>query len=264
MTKVVSIHSFRGGTGKSNITANLATTIAQTAPGHRVGIIDSDIQSPGIHAIFQLSERRVTKTLNDYLWGYCSIAEATYDVTPSAVENASGRIFLTPSSMDASDISRVLHEAYDVRQLKDGFKDVIRALELDYLFIDTHPGLNEETLLSIAISHALVIVLRPDTQDYQGTSVTLEVARKLGVPGLFLALNKVLVEFDNAQEIEQLFAGYRRQLHRTYHASVGTVLPLSTDLVRLASSGLFVLQEPDHLFSQGIRELATKLTASHG
>ena len=29
MPKIISIHSFRGGTGKSNITANLATIIAQ-------------------------------------------------------------------------------------------------------------------------------------------------------------------------------------------------------------------------------------------
>ena len=28
MAKIVSVHSFRGGTGKSNLTANLATTVA--------------------------------------------------------------------------------------------------------------------------------------------------------------------------------------------------------------------------------------------
>ena len=59
------------------------------------------------------------------------------------------------------------------------------------LMIDTHPGLNEETLLSIAISDALVIILRPDQQDYQGTSVTVEVARKLDVPRLVLIVKKV-------------------------------------------------------------------------
>ncbi|MCK4652104.1 MAG: P-loop NTPase, partial [Methanosarcinales archaeon] len=42
--KIVSIHSFRGGTGKSNITANMATYIA--SKGNRVGVIDTDIQSP--------------------------------------------------------------------------------------------------------------------------------------------------------------------------------------------------------------------------
>ena len=44
MSKIVSIHSFRGGTGKSNSTANLAATVAEA--GYRVGIVDTDIQSP--------------------------------------------------------------------------------------------------------------------------------------------------------------------------------------------------------------------------
>ena len=39
--------------------------------------------------------------------------------------------------------------------------------------------MNEETLLSIAISDVFVLVLRPDHQDFQGTAVTVEVARKL-------------------------------------------------------------------------------------
>jgi MinD-like ATPase involved in chromosome partitioning or flagellar assembly len=50
MPKIISLHSFRGGTGKSNMTANLAAVIA--SQGQRVGIIDTDIQSPGIHVLF--------------------------------------------------------------------------------------------------------------------------------------------------------------------------------------------------------------------
>ncbi len=50
MRQIVSIHSYRGGTGKSNLTANLATAVALT--GKRVGVVDTDIQSPGIHVLF--------------------------------------------------------------------------------------------------------------------------------------------------------------------------------------------------------------------
>jgi len=261
VAQVISLHSFRGGTGKSNLTANTAAYLAQS--GRRVGVIDTDIQSPGIHVIFQLSEHRIKQTLNDYLWGRCPIDAATYDVTPPELTQPNaGRIFLTPSSMNAGDISRVLHEAYDVRQLKDGFKDLIRAFELDYLLIDTHPGLNEETLLSIAISHVLVVILRPDTQDYQGTGVTLEVAQKLGVPRIFLVLNKVLPEFQDPAQIVPVFDGYRQQLRRTYQQEVGAILPLSEDLVRLGSSGLFILQSPKHLFTQGIHELGDKIIST--
>jgi MinD-like ATPase involved in chromosome partitioning or flagellar assembly len=70
--------------------------------------------------------------------------------------------------------------------LNDGFHARVSGLALDTLLIDTHPGLNEETLLSIAISDILVIILRPDQQDFQGTGVTVEVARKLDVPRLMM------------------------------------------------------------------------------
>jgi len=135
-------------------------------------------------------------------------------------------------------------------------------LELDVLMIDTHPGLNEETLLSIAISHTLIVILRPDAQDYQGTSITLEVARKLNVPHIILVFNKVLAESDNPDEIAQVFDNYRNQLHQTYKCPVGAILPLSTQLIRLASSGLFILQSPDHLFSQSIRKLGDAIVAT--
>ena len=56
MGKIVSIHSFRGGTGKSNSTANLAAQAAMA--GKRVGVVDTDIQSPGIHVLFGLDDLR--------------------------------------------------------------------------------------------------------------------------------------------------------------------------------------------------------------
>ena len=57
MTKIISTHSFRGGTGKSNVTANIAAVLAQK--GYRVGVFDTDIQSPGIHIIFHLTENDI-------------------------------------------------------------------------------------------------------------------------------------------------------------------------------------------------------------
>ena len=61
MPKVVSIHSYRGGTGKSNFTANLATTVA--LQGYRVGMVDTDLPSPGIHNLFGLESEPTQKTL---------------------------------------------------------------------------------------------------------------------------------------------------------------------------------------------------------
>src|SRR6185436_12297856 len=132
------------------------------------------------------------RTLNDYLWERCRVEEAAVDVTPQAMQETDGKIWLVPSSLHADEIAKILREGYDVGLMNDGLQDLIDHLSLDYLLIDTHPGLNEETLLSIAISDVLVVLLRPDRQDFHGTAVTVEVARKLEVRQLVMVLNKVL------------------------------------------------------------------------
>ena len=59
--------------------------------------------------------------------------------------------------------------------------------------------MNEETLLSVATSDIVIIVLRPDQQDFQGTAVTVDVARRLAVPSVRLIVNKALSRYDFAR-----------------------------------------------------------------
>jgi septum site-determining protein MinD len=251
MAQTVSIHSFRGGTGKSNATANLATLLA--IQGRRVGVIDTDIQSPGIHVLFGLHEEEMAHSLNDYLWGKCAIEQAAFDVTPRLEAEMEGRVFLIPSSLKAGEIARVLREGYDVSLLNDGFHQLFEKLNLDVLMIDTHPGLNEETLLSIAISDVLVIIMRPDQQDYQGTSVTVEVARKLDVPNMMLIVNKVPAVFDEAE--------VKAQVEQTYSCEVAAVLPHSDEMMTLGSAGIFVLRYPDHPITTKLKQALARIVA---
>jgi MinD-like ATPase involved in chromosome partitioning or flagellar assembly len=251
MNRIISIHSFRGGTGKSNTAANISTLLA--AQGLRIGVVDTDIQSPGIHVLFGLDEEDVTHSLNEYLYGKCSIADCAMDVTNRIGSAISGKIFLIPSSIRASEIARVIREGYDVGLLNQGFNDLLDELQLDALIIDTHPGLNDETLLSIAISDALLIILRPDSQDYQGTSVTVEVARKLDVPNLFLMVNKVPAIF-NPKDVKS-------QVEQNYNAEVVGILSHSDEMMTLASTGIFVLRYPDHPITIELRKVAHRLMA---
>jgi septum site-determining protein MinD len=249
MSKIVSIHSFRGGTGKSNSSANIAALLA--AEGHRVGVIDTDIQSPGIHVLFGLEEEQMAHSLNDYLWGKCEIQQTAMDVTANLGVPVKGQIFLVPSSIKAGEIARVLREGYDVGLLNDGFRDLVEHLNLDFLIIDTHPGLNEETLLSIAISDVLLIVMRPDQQDYQGTGVTVEVARKLNVPRLMIIVNKVPAVFPPAE--------VKARVEKIYRADVAGVLPHSDELMTLASAGIFATRYPDHPITATYKQIAARL-----
>ena len=123
MSTIIAIHSFRGGTGKSNITANVAALLA--VGGRRVGVIDTDIQSPGIHVLFGLDVGHTSYALNDYLWGTCAITQAAYDVTARLEGGVAGQLFLVPSSLKAGAIARVLREGYDVGLLNDGFGSLV-------------------------------------------------------------------------------------------------------------------------------------------
>jgi MinD-like ATPase involved in chromosome partitioning or flagellar assembly len=222
--------------------------------GMRVGIVDTDIQSPGIHVIFGFKPGQADRTLNDFLWGRCKITEAAYDVTEASlgapVEGSRSALFLVPSSLDSQDIGRILHEGYDVALLNEGFKDLIRSLELDYLFIDTHPGVNQETLLSIAISDTLILLLRPDSQDFQGTAVTVELARRLDVP-MLAVVNKIPPGMDRQKLREHVEANYK--------VKVAATLPLNAEIVQVASGGLFVNRYPEHPFSRELKLAALRL-----
>jgi MinD-like ATPase involved in chromosome partitioning or flagellar assembly len=255
MSKIVSIHSFRGGTGKSNTTANLASLVA--IAGKRVGVVDTDIQSPGIHVLFGLDEHKMGRTLNEYLRGDCTIEEVAFNVGQH-VGDSEGRqklkgkdLWLIPSSISGREISEVIRHGYDVNRLNAGMQTIRKSLKLDYLFIDTHPGLNEETLLSIAFSDVLIIILRPDQQDFQGTAVTVDIARSLDVPNLLLVVNKALSRYD--------FKQMKEMIEGIYHAPVAGVLPLTEDMVDMGSSDIFALRYPGHTWSQAINSVAQLL-----
>jgi MinD-like ATPase involved in chromosome partitioning or flagellar assembly len=227
----------------------VATLLA--AAGHRVGVIDTDIQSPGIHILFGLSGEEITTSLNDYLWHGRDIKETALDVTSNLGVELKGRLFLIPASIKPGEITRVLREGYDAQKLTMGFRKLLEALALDVLLIDTHPGLNEETLLSIVISHTLAIVMRPDKQDYEGTGITVKVAQQLNVPRMMLIVNKT----PPILEPEAV----RIKVEQTYGCEVAAVLPHSDEMMNLASEGIFVLRYPNHPITSLYRQVATKL-----
>lgn len=246
MTKIISIHSYRGGTGKSNITANLVTVIA--LQGKKIIVIDSDIQSPGIHNIFDLNQSKIDKTLNDYLWGRSTIFESLYDVSKEAgINNNEGKIWLIPASINADEIARILSEGYNVNLLHQGIQELIKNLDIDYIFIDTHPGLNKEIFLSIAISHIFLLVLRPDRQDYQGTAIIIDLAKQLMIPKMMLLVNKVVNSIN--------FNDLKRQIENTYLTPVAGMFPVSEEMILLGSNGIFCQEYPHHNWTENLMML---------
>jgi MinD-like ATPase involved in chromosome partitioning or flagellar assembly len=252
MPKIISLHAFRGGTGKTHLTANLAALLA--LEGARVGLVDADLPSPAQHILFRLDENQPRFTLNHYLAGECSLSETAVEVTSqlgAAVKR--GQVFLFPSNGRPRAIAQILRNGHDVSLLNDLAQRAVREFNLDYLLIDTVPGPGTDTLLSLAIADTVGAVLRLDQQDYQGTAVMLEVARKLNVPQVGLIANRLL----NALDPENA----RADLKTRFDCEVFGVLPHSDDLLSLASEGLFCVRFPDHPLTRDFLALAERLVA---
>lgn len=249
MAQIISVHSFRGGTGKSNTTANLAAQMAIL--GKRVGVIDTDIQSPGIHILFGLAGVEIQVALNDYLWHGVDIKDTAHDVTPNLGENIAGRVFLIPSSIKPGEITRVLREGYDAKKLTYGLRSLVDTLALDFLLIDTHPGLNEETMLSLVISHMLLVVMRPDQQDYEGTGITIKVARQLEVPNMMIVVNKAPPSLPSE--------AVQTKVEEAYDCKVVAVLPHADEMMDLASRGIFSIHYPNHPVTALYQQIVSKV-----
>jgi septum site-determining protein MinD len=241
---IVSIHSFRGGTGKSNIAANLAAVAA--LDGKRVAVMDTDMASPGIHVIFGMGREKMKHTLNDYLRGVCDISDTCMDLT-ERLGIKKGKLFLIPSSMTATEITRILREGYEVGDLKKGFTDVIKEKDLDMLIIDTHPGLDRETLLSMATAHYLFVVARIDEQDLLGTAATLSVARKLQVPDIKIIINKKPSIYEDRAIVSEVESKFK--------AKVATIIPLLPLLIEAGSRFVVSLRYPESEFTKKIEEI---------
>jgi len=242
MTKIIAFHSFRRGAGTSNILASCAVLLAMD--GKRVGVIDTDFQSPSVHLLFGLSENKLEKTMNDYLWENINCSDAVYDVTPTDIP---GKIYLAPASPDMAHIMRALHESYEADKLNKAFSEISKAFELDFLMVDTTSGLNEETLVSLAGSDTLILLLRLDKQDYQGTAVMVSLAQKLEIPHLKL----IVSQMPNSYDIEDV----QREVQATYQLPVTAILPHSEEMLTLAGKGIFSREYPTHPLTIAIKQM---------
>lgn len=253
MAQIVSIHSYRRGTGKSTVTANVALLMAQA--GQRVGVMDANLHAPGIHLLLGLREEDIGFTLNDFLWGKCRIEQAAHDITPPL---AAGKLFLLPNTHFGAvrHLFREEHEDYGTMLLSAAVHNLQAELALDVLLVDPPAGLCKESFLIMALSHTVALLLRPDVQDHQGTGTLLSIARRLGVPHTGLLVNEVPAHFEHAalaMLLEQLLG-----------ASVIALLPHEEALAALMEPFPFVHAYPTHPLTATFRAIADNLARSQG
>ncbi len=246
--KVIAVHSFRGGTGKSNLTANVAATLA--AKGKRVGTVDLDLKAPGLHVIYDVPSHAMKWKLNDFLWDRCSSADMVIDLTEH-LGLSKGSLYFIPASFNLDDLIKIVEQGYEVTRFNSALNAVSKEFNLDYLILDTHPGIDEEIVLAVATADIIVEVMRIDQQDLTGAYVSLAVAAKLGKKPMIL-VNMVP---------KSLGTVGMDLVQKTFDYPILGELPFYEDVMAARSKGVFVLKHANHPLAQQISKIADQILA---
>jgi MinD-like ATPase involved in chromosome partitioning or flagellar assembly len=245
------VHSFRRGTGKSNLVANLAVLMAQSEA--KVGVIDLNFLTPSLAMLFGLDEDQIECSLNDYLWGRCRVTQLVHSVLLTLPGTGKfWEVLLASASSRLRDVERMLQRRYNFEALGDLLVQFSQAYALDVVLMDTPAGITPDTLSTLAYAQTLLTVLHTDQQDYQGTAVLVDIAnRYLNIPRQVVVLNDAPLSLDVGQAMDEI--------RTAFNVDEAWVLPHSDELASLASADLFVLKQPLHPLTLQMQQLAQSL-----
>ncbi|MEV7418888.1 MinD/ParA family protein [Streptomyces sp. NPDC089919] len=241
MATTIVVHSHRGGTGKSTVLANLALLIA--AAGRRVALVDTDIQSPTLDVLFRVGPR--AWSLTDYLLGRCEIEAAAHPVGPPG-------LYLVPARTTTSSLPEIMATGYDVGLLPEAFGRLVDRYRLDVLLLDTHAGLNNETVTAMASADVLVIMARADRIDLTGVEETIELAGRL-------TCRRTLVMSMAPEGVDRDLV--RERVEHVYGTPLAGILPYVPEMAALCGERIFAEARPDHPLVDEFRRIISVLDA---
>ena len=218
--------------------------------GKCIGLVDADTKNPVQHDLFGLANKDIRYTFNDYLWGNCSIEQTAH---PLALDSVPGKIFLIPGNTTQGYPPREVSEVKDAELLNVGYQRLIDLFNFDALLIDTHPGVSEKALVSVTVADVLVIILRLNQSDYQGTGITVDIVRELSVPNIFLMVNEAPTNFD--------FDEIKAKMQDIYQCDVAAILPHLDPMMALANCDIFARRYPYHAVTDSLNTAAKRIVS---
>ena len=260
--KVIVLHSYKGGTGKTTLVANLAAAYAST--GYKVCLLDMDVYAPSLCSYFRKTPRAY---LNDLIEGKAGIEEAIFKVSDGL--NLKGELHLglaSPSKEDIQDIEIRHDQKWQLSALKQ-FLSIKRQLfsehGFDFIFLDTSPGIRFWSINALAASDIMLMLMKISDMDIDGTKKMIsEIYDSLTRFGSknYLILNKVggaspREEYNDPSSI----ATIEEEISRAVGMPVILSIPCYCDLQFNRHEYLSAINTPTHGFALKVKELVEKL-----
>ncbi|WP_371805423.1 tyrosine-protein kinase family protein [Candidatus Lokiarchaeum ossiferum] len=157
--KRITVHSFRGGTGKSLIALNLATNL--TNKNKRVLLIETDISMPSFIEILKVNPKF---TFNDYYEGNCDLSKAI------SKTNHGFSVICCGYNFSLNDKVFSVDQSYHGKRLKLFLGDLRNlSSQFDYCIIDSSPGWGFIQINNGLIANKIVLILRAELNNFKGT-----------------------------------------------------------------------------------------------
>jgi MinD-like ATPase involved in chromosome partitioning or flagellar assembly len=244
--RTVAIHSYKGGTGKTQISVNLALLWAMK--GLNVCLLDYDFRAPSIGTLFGIDDTPFW--INDYLAGSCEIEQALTDVSTRLHLGGKLLLGLANPSIKAAGEMIGQNERAQLKSLRRTIEaqKVLEKSGIDHIVIDTSPGPHYSSLNAIFASNVLLIVLKRDKVDISGTVRMLEEVYRASPGEKRMLVNMVPPWLDTDQVKEELEAKLMLPL-------IG-VISCYCDFAITGGESLFALERPNHGFVEALRKIS--------
>lgn len=255
MGKIIAIHSYKGGTGKTLLSVNLAAAFAKREK--KVCVLDMDFRAPSLQSIFKLDGSEYW--LNDYLNGVCEINKVLIDYTPQCNCNGEMLVGLANPTTEALRDMSAKDRKWEMRalgRLLSLKNTLLNDMELDYLLFDTSPGLQYSSINAIVSADVVLVVSTIDASDVEGTQRMTHELYDLFEKKTGILMNKVPIEFlSTTIERDSVY----KRFENTHTLPVLKVIPCYCDVLRSGGTKIFARDYDDHPFTKHVEEIASKI-----
>ncbi|MBM5804696.1 MAG: hypothetical protein FJZ49_01255 [Candidatus Verstraetearchaeota archaeon] len=257
MGKFITVHSFKGGTGKSFLAVNLATLYAMQ--GKKVALLDLDFRAPTLHVVFEPMFLKCW--INNVLDGSINVKECMEDCS-DRIDNK-GKLFVSFADFSTEAIREMVSkgkkwEIEALQRLLQMRRDLLDNLNFDIVLADTSPGIQYLAINAVVAADVALVVSTLDDSDVTGTVRMIQELYDVFEKKTAIIVNKAIgYGTMNDGEKTKILNG----LHEKYKETVIGVLPCFCEVGAMKRASVFVLKEPKHPFTKMIEKIATKLDA---
>jgi ATPases involved in chromosome partitioning len=264
MGKCISIHSSRGGTGKTLLATNIAVLLAKK--GLNVALLDLDFRSPSLVGVFSktINHQQLDCYLNTYLDGRCPRETATVDLTQKFSTN--GKLLVGFANPEVAAVRNMAEKSrsWEVSALKRLFSlrsELFNNQRIDYCIYDTSPGIQYTSVNAVVSSDLSVIVSTLDSLDIAGTESLLVDLYAAFEKKTSIVLNKVFPE-NQSSAVHKRTADVLHNTTKKFQDSIIAEIPCYCKVLQADRSTILASEEPQHPFVKNLEDVTKTLAAT--